>query len=158
LKAQLIKVYTDGSCHTQLKIGTWAAIIFVDQKKHIISGFERDTSHNRMELLGIIRSIDFLKAENLEDEEILIYTDSQYAVNLQGRKEKLEKKAFITNKGIEVRNSDLVKQLLLYTEKHNLVFTKVKAHSKDGDEINREVDLLVRNQLRKIIENERTRI
>ena len=104
------------------------------------------------------RSIDFLIAENLQTEEIQIYTDSQYAVNLQGRKEKLEKKSFTTNKGNEIRNIDLVKQLLLYAETHQLVFKKVKAHSKDGDAINKEVDLLVRSQLRKIIYNERKRI
>jgi ribonuclease HI len=158
LNPQLIKVYTDGSCHTQLKIGTWGAIVFVNEKKFVISGSEKDTSHNRMELLGIIRSIDFLKEANLQDEEILIYTDSQYAVNLRGRKEKLVKKSFITNKGSEIRNLDLVKQFLQYAESYRLVFTKVKAHSKDGDAINREVDLLVRNQLRKIIRHERTAI
>jgi ribonuclease HI len=155
LNTQLIQIYTDGSCHTQLKIGTWAAIIFVNGQKFVIGGHEKETTHNRMELLGILRSVDFLKEKKMEKEEIVVYTDSQYAVNLKSRREKLEKKDFTTNKGNEIRNLDLVKQFLTYSKDHHLIFKKVKAHSKDGDAINREVDLLVRSHLRKIIHDER---
>lgn len=155
MNTHLIQVYTDGSCHTQLKIGTWAAIIFVNGDKFVIEGYEKETTHNRMELVGILRSVDFLKEKKLEQEEIVIYTDSQYAVNLTGRQERLEKKAYTTNKGTEMRNLDLVKQFLTYSKVHHLIIKKVKAHSKDGDLINREVDLLVRSRLRKIILDER---
>lgn len=155
MKTELIEIYTDGSCHTQLKIGTWAAIILANGQKTVIDGYEKNTSHNRMELLAIIRSIDFLKEEKLGDKEIIVYSDSQYAVNLPGRQEKLKKKSFKTNKGNEIRNIDLVNQFLEYAESYCIVFNKVKAHSKDGDPMNREVDLLVRTQLRKIVDNER---
>ncbi len=126
----------------------------MDDKKVVLSGTEQETSHNRMELLGIIRSIDFLREENLMENQIHIFTDSQYAVKLRGRKERLAQRSFTTKKGQAIRNSDLVQQLLQYDEMYKLLFTKVKAHSKDGDRFNREVDLLVRTQLRQITKYE----
>lgn len=150
MKHQFIKVYTDGSCHTQKKIGTWAALIYIGETKHILSGFETDTSHNRMELLGILKAIEYLKQEGWQDANIAIYTDSQYAVKLQSRREKLELKGFQTKKGNAVRNSDLVKALLYECDVLNLEFHKVKAHQLDGDIFNREVDYLVRTELRKL--------
>lgn len=106
-----------------------------------------------MELLAILKSIDYLVKENLHQEEICVFTDSQYAVNLQSRKERLEKKDFTTKKGSDIRNKDLVTLLLSYSTNFDISYTKVKAHKKDGDLINREVDLLVRNALRKIVQH-----
>ena len=34
----LIEIYTDGSCHTQLLNGAWAALVFIDVKKTILKG------------------------------------------------------------------------------------------------------------------------
>jgi len=54
------EIYTDGSCHTQLCIGAWASIILVDDKKIVLSGKEFNTTHNRMEILAVIKSIKYL--------------------------------------------------------------------------------------------------
>lgn len=106
-----------------------------------------------MELTAILRSIEYLIKENLQQNKIHVFSDSQYAVNLQARKERLEKKEFTTKKGLDIRNKDLVTSLLSHTETLDITYTKVKAHQKDGDEYNREVDLLVRNNLRKIVQH-----
>jgi ribonuclease HI len=146
LNNRLIKIYTDGSCHTQLLIGAWAATIFENDKKEIIKGTEENTTHNRMELKAVIEA---LKHVNEVGARIEIYSDSQYVVNLLSRKAKFETKNFLTKSGNSVRNVDLVKELLLLIEKHRPVFIKVKAHQKNGDEHNREVDILVRQLVRK---------
>ncbi len=144
-----ITVYTDGSCHTQLLQGAWAAILFIDDEKVILQGEERDTTHNRMELKAVINALLYVDKRGLQHKLIHIYSDSQYVVNLVDRIEKLRRKNFSTNKGTPIQNIDLIQQLIGQIETHRVQFTKVKAHQKDGDEINREVDIIVRKLLRK---------
>ena len=145
----VIQIYTDGSCHTQLVIGAWGAIVLVDDKKVVLSAVETDTTHNRMELLGVIRAVEYLEENNLAGNIIEVYSDSQYVVNLLSRKTRLKQNNFITKKGTPIQNSDLVQKLIQQIETHDINFTKVKAHQKDGDAMNREVDILVRNLVRK---------
>lgn len=153
MEQSLIKIYTDGSCHTQLLIGAWAAILFIEEEKVILNGEEKNTTHNRMELQGVIKAIEYVDKRNLQACRIEVYSDSQYVVNLVSRKEKLKQKNFITNKGTPIQNVDLVQTLIKQMESHKLEFTKVKAHQKDGDEINREVDIIVRKSVRKNVLN-----
>jgi len=144
----MIRVYTDGSCHTQLLLGSWAAILFIDDEKVILKGNETDTTHNRMELMAVIKAIEYVDRRHLQSRKLEVYSDSQYVVNLTLRKEKLKHKKFITNKGTPVQNTDLVQKLIEQIEAHDLDFVKVKAHQKNGDEINREVDIIVRKLVR----------
>ncbi len=151
----LIRIYTDGSCHTQLLVGAWAAIIFAGDNKIILKDWENNTTHNRMELLAVIFAIEKIDFLGMETEKIAVYSDSQYVVNLTGRKERLKRNNFITKKGTPIQNVDLIKKFIDQIETHDLEFVKVKAHQKDGDEINREVDILVRQLVRqKVTEHE----
>jgi ribonuclease HI len=148
LKTPIIQIYTDGSCHTQQLIGAWGAIVLINDKKVVLSNIETDTTHNRMELLGVIKAVEYLKENNLANTVIEVYSDSQYVVNLLTRKTRLKQNNFITKKGTLIQNSDLVQKLIQQIETHTINFTKVKAHQKDGDAMNREVDILVRNLVR----------
>ena len=56
----IIKVYTDGSCHTQLKCGAWAAVIINNSSEYIIKGTATNTTHNRMELQAIINAVEYV--------------------------------------------------------------------------------------------------
>jgi ribonuclease HI len=154
LEKKEIKIYTDGSCHSQLLIGAWGAIIFIRDKKIVLKGSEHETTHNRMELIAVIKAIKHIDLLGLEAEKIFIYSDSQYVVNLTGRKERLKRNNFITKKGTAIQNVDLITIFIRQIETHDLEFVKVKAHQKNGDEINREVDILVRHMVRqKVSEN-----
>ena len=73
----MIKIYTDGSCLENPGNGGWAAIINDNGNTKKISGSERNTTNNRMELMAPINA---LKSMNSND-EIEIYTDSQYVKN-----------------------------------------------------------------------------
>ena len=145
-----ITIYTDGSCHTQHKIGAWASIILVNHKEITLSGFELNTTHNRMELLSVIKAFEFIETEKFQYSKIILKSDSQYVIGIQDRKEKLQKANFITKKGNEIQNKDLVLQLINFIEKLNIEFIKVKAHQKKTSErnINREVDKLSRKIVR----------
>ncbi len=143
-----IEIYTDGSSHTQKLIGAWAAIIYYNKTKIIIKQVETNTSHNRMEMQAVIQAIKFVDTNYSTNIPIIINSDSQYVVNLVDRKEKLKKNEFITKKGNPVKNLDLVITLIDQIETHEITFNKIKAHVKDGDTKNREVDLLVRKLMR----------
>lgn len=155
MKKPLIEIYTDGSCHLQQLIGAWAALVFVNGEKTILKGTEKETTHNRMELLAVINAIKHVEANVNIQETLHIYSDSQYVVNLNSRRAKLESKNFITNKGTPIQNLDLVQALLKLSDDNTIEFVKVKAHQKpDGTEnFNREVDIIVRKLVRENVIN-----
>jgi ribonuclease HI len=147
-----ILIYTDGSCHTQLLIGGWAAILFIGQEKVVLTGTETGTTHNRMELLAVIKAIEYVIANCNQPTPINIISDSQYVIGLDARKEKLSANNFTTKAGNETRNTDLVKQLLYLSVSVPVSFTKIKAHQKKQEDgavnYNTEVDHLARKLVR----------
>jgi ribonuclease HI len=147
-------MYTDGSCHTQLRTGGWAAIIFITGEKVILTGINRDTTHNRMELTAVIKGIAYIKDHYKDISLINIYTDSQYVAGLEGRKEKLISRSLCTQNGTPVQNEDLVRELWAFGTFPTLDFIKVKAHQKQGSVINPniEADKLVRKLVRKEVQ------
>tara|TARA_B100001167_G_C16507235_1_gene184000 strand:- start:151 stop:435 length:285 start_codon:yes stop_codon:yes gene_type:complete len=70
----MIKIYTDGSCLNNPGPGGWAAIIFTDEKRKIISGSKKNTTNNQMELMAAIKALE--QFSNKKD--IKIMTDSKY--------------------------------------------------------------------------------
>ena len=148
------EVYTDGSCHTQLKIGVWVAIIFIGNKKKILSATVTDTTHNRMELTAVIKSIQYLKTHFGFITTIRIITDSQYVTGLAARKEKIVLSDFTTAKKNLIQNADLVKTFLQLLSSVSVELIKIKAHQKETGTINynREADILSRKLLRKAVE------
>jgi ribonuclease HI len=150
LTYRIAEIYTDGSCHTQQKAGAWAAIIHMDGKKTILKGTEGSTTHNRMELLAVIKAIEHIvKQQN--DTELIIYTDSQYVCGLPGRKEKLIEQKFLTRKGKPIQNADLVQTLFGLMDKVSTQYIKVKAHQSEEDQTtkyNNLVDKLSRKMVR----------
>ncbi len=150
MRGEDIKIYTDGSCHTQRLIGAWAALILIDNDRTILKGVEYNTTHNRMELLAVIKALKSLNNED-QNSKISILSDSQYVVNLLSRRQKLSTKNFKTNAGNNIQNDDLVKEFYSCVDRTNPAFIKVKAHQKNGDIYNREVDLIVRDLVRKTL-------
>jgi len=151
----IFKIFSDGSAHTQLKLGSWASILLHEDQEVVLKAIEKNTTHQRMELLAVIKSIDFIIANKFEFTKIEIYTDSQYVVKLRDRKDRLLANKFITKKGKELNNSDLLKRLIDHIENYNLEFYKVKAHQKGDNFItryNNKVDNLVRKLMHENIE------
>ena len=70
-----IKIYTDGACSGNPGKGGWAAIIIDGNTNQTgISGSEKNTTNNRMELMAPIMALKKIEKKS----EITIYTDSKY--------------------------------------------------------------------------------
>jgi ribonuclease HI len=145
----VIEIYTDGSCHTDYCIGAWAAILFIGKDIVTLQGDEMQTTHNRMELLAVIRAIEFLDEQH-RDDSLLVYSDSQYVCRIPERMDKLKQKHFLTNKGTPIQNVDLVRMLIQQIETHTIQLVKVKAHQQPGNAVNynNEVDQIAREIVR----------
>jgi len=145
-----INIYTDGSCDPSHKTGGWAAILLIEGQKIILTGKETETTHNRMELLAIIRALEYITMQDMTRCSIIIHSDSQYAVSLIDRRKKLIAADFMTKKNSDIRNEDLVKLLFSYIDSLHPVFKKVKAHQRktESENYNRDADKLARKTVR----------
>ena len=135
----MIEIYTDGSCLTNPGNGGWAAIINKDGEITKISGNEKNTTNNRMELIAPINALKNMDA----DSQIKIYTDSQY-VKL-GITEWINKwviNNWQTSKKEDVKNKDLWIKLYDLNKSLSVEWHWVKAHA--GNPMNEEVDLLAK--------------
>ena len=153
MEDQNVEIYTDGSCHTQLGIGTWVALIFNGTKKKVLSGTMKDTTHNQMELIAVINAIEYTRLHYQNISSIRVYTDSQYVVMIPERKQKMELAGFNTKKGSALPNANLVKKILDLLSRLPVELIKIIAHQKktDTNNYNREADMLSRKLLRKVI-------
>ena len=135
----MIKIYTDGSCLSNPGNGGWAAIIDINGEIKKISGNEKNTTNNRMELMAPINA---LKNINSKD-PIEIFTDSKYVKN--GITEWIntwELNNWKTSKKENVKNKDLWLELHKLNQSLNVKWNWIKAHA--GDPLNEEVDTLAK--------------
>ena len=135
----MIKIYTDGSCLSNPGNGGWAAIININGEIKKISGNEKNTTNNRMELMAPINA---LKNINSKD-SIEIFTDSKYVKN--GITEWINTwvlNNWKTSKKENVKNKDLWLELHKLNQSLNVKWNWVKAHA--GNPLNEEVDMLAK--------------
>jgi len=154
MSEEIAELYTDGSCHTQQKLGTWVAIVFTDKGKKVLSGTVKDTTHNRMELTAVLNALEYIKTHHENITTINVYTDSQYVTGLPVRKKKITAADFSVGTGNIMQNADLVNGFFETLQGLTIELVKVKAHQKKTDEINynREADMLSRKLLRNAVE------
>ena len=106
-----------------------------------------------MEILAVIKAIDFVQNKYATESNIKIISDSQYVIGLIGRQSKFKISGYKTKSGNDIRNVDLVKKLLDLFDNTPVKFIKVKAHQKPNNIINYNIEVdklsrkLVREQL-----------
>mgnify|MGYP001340230366 FL=1 len=135
----MIKIYTDGSCLTNPGDGGWAAIINIDGEIKKISGNEKNTTNNRMELMAPINALKYINSED----QIEIFTDSKYVKN--GITEWINTwvlNNWKTSNKEDVKNKDLWFELYKLNQSLNVKWNWVKAHA--GNTLNEEVDILAK--------------
>ena len=135
----MIKIYTDGSCIGNPGKGGWAAIIIINDKKTQMKGSQENTTNNQMELLAPIKALNKIPRGS----KIQIFTDSKYVKS--GITEWIhnwKKNGWKTANKQSVKNKELWTELDLLTEKFEIKWSWVKAHS--TDKLNNEVDFLAR--------------
>ena len=135
----MIKIYTDGSCLENPGNGGWAAIISENGNIKKISGSEKNTTNNRMELKAPINALKDIGSED----EIHIYTDSQYVkLGITEWINTWVNNNWQTSKKEEVKNKDLWMELYNLNKSLNVKWKWIKAHA--GNPLNEEVDLLAK--------------
>ncbi len=154
MKKKKIVIYTDGSCNTQNKIGAWAAILFIHGQKVTLLGTAQETTHNRMELMAVIKSIEYVLTEYPDHSYIQLFSDSQYVERIPKRTPQLISNNFKTKKGTPIQNIELIQKLISLQNSITIEFIKVKAHQKTSEipNYNREVDKLSRKLVRSQLE------
>ena len=121
------KIYTDGACSGNPGPGGWGAVIFDnDNNQTNISGKEKNTTNNRMEILAAIMALKKIKSNS----QITIYTDSTYVKN--GITEWMfnwKKNDWKTASKKPVKNKDLWIKLDKLCEKNKVSWKWVKGHA-----------------------------
>ena len=145
LGCKQIVLYADGACSGNPGPGGWACILQYRGAEKELSGFEPQTTNNRMELLAVIRGLLALKERCVVD----VYTDSAYLHNAFDRGWILawQNNGWKTAAKKPVENQDLWKLLLNETKSHVVRFYKVQGHA--DDERNNRCDKLARAEIKK---------
>jgi ribonuclease HI len=132
------KIYTDGACSGNPGPGGWGAVIFdQDNKQKNISGSEKNTTNNRMELLAAIMSLKKIKINS----EVVIFTDSTYVKNgITEWMKNWKKNGWKNSSKKPVKNKDLWVKLDKLCEANSVSWKWVKGHS--SNEFNNLADKL----------------
>lgn len=143
---KLVDIYTDGSCLNNPGTGGWAGILKYGDIEKCITGAEKNTTNNRMELMAVIKSLECLK----ERCEVNLYSDSAYVINAfeKGWLEKWESDGWKTFNKKEVQNKELWQALRDLTLIHKVNFIKVKGHS--DNVFNNRCDEMARGSAQKL--------
>ena len=122
-----ISIYTDGACSGNPGKGGWGALLIFGENKKEVSGGEKETTNNRMELTAPIEALKLVKRPC----KIKLYSDSAYLVNafVNGWIYNWQKNGWKTADKKDVKNRDLWEQIYKFTQIHEIEWIKVKGHS-----------------------------
>ena len=137
-----VEIYTDGACSGNPGPGGWGAILVHGDTEKELSGFEADTTNNRMEMMAAIKALEALKTPC----DVAIYTDSTYV--MKGMTEWLaswKKRGWKTADKKPVKNADLWQELEKAVLRHDVRWHWVRGH--DGHVMNERADMLARNAI-----------
>ena len=141
-----VEIYTDGACSGNPGPGGYCAILEFNGKEKVISGGEKNTTNNRMELLAVIVSLKALK----EKCHVKLYSDSAYVCNAINNNwlNTWQVNNWKTANKKEVLNKDLWYELLNLLSLHKVEFIKVKGHA--DNEKNNRCDKIARGEIQKL--------
>ena len=133
-----VEIYTDGACRGNPGKGGWGAVLVYNGREKELSGGERETTNNRMELTAAIRALKQLR----EPCEVTLTSDSKYLTDAitKGWVYSWKAKNWKKSDGSKALNIDLWEELLPLLETHKVTFVWVKGH--DGHPYNERCDKL----------------
>ena len=131
-------IYTDGACKGNPGPGGWGAyIIFKDNVKKELYGYEKFTTNNRMELIAAIKALDYFKIS----QELILFTDSSYLkLGITSWLNNWKQKEWKNSQKKNIKNKDLWTELDSLNTFHKVEWHWVKAHN--GNEGNEIADML----------------
>lgn len=122
-----VEIYTDGACSGNPGPGGWGAVLIYNGVEKQLSGSEKETTNNRMELSAVITALKALR----EPCNVTLTTDSKYvcdAIN-KGWLNSWQKNNWKKADKKPVLNIDLWQELLPLLDKHRVEFIWVKGHN-----------------------------
>lgn len=122
-----INIYTDGACSGNPGPGGWGAVLEYGEHKKELSGGEKETTNNKMELTAVIKALEALK----EPCKVTLTTDSKYVCDsvTKGWVYSWQKNNWRKADKKPALNIDLWEQLLPLLKKHQVEFVWVKGHA-----------------------------
>jgi ribonuclease HI len=121
-----VDIFTDGACKGNPGPGGWGALLRTGSHEKELSGGERDTTNNRMELTAAIRALEAL----IEPCEIRLHSDSKYVLDgitkwIHG----WQKNGWKNASKQPVRNADLWHELIAAAKPHRIEWIWVRGHN-----------------------------
>ncbi|MCQ2484349.1 MAG: ribonuclease HI [Clostridia bacterium] len=122
-----VDIFTDGACSGNPGPGGWGAILRYNGNEKEISGGEKNTTNNRMELTAAIEALALLK----EPCEVTLWTDSKYVADGLGKGWAAGWKKNGWRKGDKkpALNPDLWDRLITLYNTHKVTIQWVKGHA-----------------------------
>ena len=140
-----VDIYTDGACSGNPGPGGWGVLIEIDNKNIELSGGDKDTTNNRMELMAAIRALEEID----KNYEITLYTDSNYVKDgITSWISNWKKNNWKTASKKDVKNKELWMRLDEAIKDKNISWVWVKGHA--GNAGNEQADYLARSALEKL--------
>jgi ribonuclease HI len=138
MKMKHVDIYTDGACRGNPGKGGWGAVLVYKGVEKELSGGERMTTNNRMELSAVIAALSALR----EPCEITLTSDSKYVVDAvtKGWAQSWKAKGWKKADKSPALNADLWDKLLALLDYHTVTFVWVKGHA--GHPYNERCDAL----------------
>lgn len=137
-----VDIYTDGACSGNPGPGGWGSVLLYNSHRRELSGGERTTTNNRMELMAVIAAIEVLKRPC----RVTIHTDSVYV--MKGMTEWLpqwKRRNWRTAGRQAVKNVELWQRLEEVLAPHKVKWRWIKGHS--GVAENERADELARRAI-----------
>ena len=122
-----IEIFTDGACSGNPGPGGWGAVLRYGTKEKEISGGEKETTNNRMELTAAIMALRALK----EPCRVTLTTDSKYLSDgiEKGWAKSWQKNGWKKADKKPALNVDLWEEILELFDKHEVKIVWVKGHN-----------------------------
>ncbi len=122
-----VQIYTDGACSGNPGPGGYCAILVYGAAEKILSGAEKETTNNRMELLAVLEALGALK----EPCRVRLVSDSKYVVDAveKGWLHSWQQKGWKKADRKPVLNVDLWQRLLPLLERHQVEFCWIRGHA-----------------------------
>jgi ribonuclease HI len=135
----IVEIFSDGACSGNPGPGGWGTLLRFGGREKELSGYDPETTNNRMELIGAIAGFESLTRPC----RVALTTDSQYVK--KGITEWIDgwvKRGWKNSQKKPVANRDLWERLLELTEPHQVEWHWVRGH--DGHAENERCDALAR--------------
>lgn len=135
-----VSLYTDGACSGNPGPGGWGVILEYMGHEKELSGGEKNTTNNRMELTAVIRGLEQLKEPCIVE----LHSDSKYVIDglQKGWAEGWKKRGWVKSDKKPALNPELWDRLLELVHIHDVRYHWVKGHA-DNPKNNRCDELAV---------------